>query len=280
MEKINNAPLKDYTTYKLKGNVKAIYFPKNIDELKEVIKSNKKYKIIGNGSNLIISSKYDGVLIKLKNFDKLIFDDNKVIVGAGYMLSNLNTKCMEEGLTGLEFTFGIPATIGGAIYQNAGAFGFNISELVSNVSALDESFNIVNLSNKDILFGYRDSIFKHKNYIILEVTLNLKKETSKTIKENMFKYINLRKEKQPLEYPSAGSTFKNPIGHSAGFLIEKSNLKGYSVNDAFVSDKHANFIINKGEASGDDIIKLIKVIKKKVKEDSNISLELEQEILE
>lgn len=280
MEKINNAPLKDYTTYKLKGNVKAIYFPKNIDELKEVIKSNKKYKIIGNGSNLIISSKYDGVLIKLKNFDKLIFDDNKVIVGAGYMLSNLNTKCMEECLTGLEFTFGIPATIGGAIYQNAGAFGFNISELVSNVSALDENFNIVNLSNKDILFGYRDSIFKHKNYIILEVTLNLKKETSKTIKENMLKYINLRKEKQPLEYPSAGSTFKNPIGHSAGFLIEKSNLKGYSVNDAFVSDKHANFIINKGEASGDDIIKLIKIIKKKVKEDSNISLELEQEILE
>lgn len=280
MEKINNAPLKDYTTYKLKGNVKAIYFPKNIDELKEVIKSNKKYKIIGNGSNLIISSKYDGVLIKLKNFDKLIFDDNKVIVGAGYMLSNLNTKCMEKGLTGLEFTSGIPATIGGAIYQNAGAFGFNISELVSNVSALDENFNIVNLSNKDILFGYRDSIFKHKNYIILEVTLNLKKETSKTIKENMLKYINLRKEKQPLEYPSAGSTFKNPIGHSAGFLIEKSNLKGYSVNDAFVSDKHANFIINKGEASGDDIIKLIKIIKKKVKEDSNISLELEQEILE
>ena len=280
MEKINNAPLKDYTTYKLKGNVKAIYFPKNIDELKEVIKSNKKYKIIGNGSNLIIKSKYDGVLIKLKNFDKLIFDDTKVVVGAGYMLSNLNTKCMEEGLTGLEFTFGIPATIGGAIYQNVGAFGSNMSELVSHVLALDEYFNIVNLSNKDILFGYRDSIFKHKNYIILEVTLNLKKETSKIVRENMLKYISLRKEKQPLEYPSAGSTFKNPIDISAGALIEKSGLKGYNVGGAFVSNKHANFIINKGNASGEDIINLVEIIQKKVNENSGILLELEQEIIE
>lgn len=280
MEKINNAPLKDYTTYKLKGNVKAIYFPKNIDELKEVIKSNKKYKIIGNGSNLIIKSKYDGVLIKLKNFDKLIFDDTKVVVGAGYMLSNLNTKCMEEGLTGLEFTFGIPATIGGAIYQNVGAFGSNMSELVSHVLALDEYFNIVNLSNKDILFGYRDSIFKHKNYIILEVTLNLKKETSKIVRENMLKYISLRKEKQPLEYPSAGSTFKNPIDISAGALIEKSGLKGYNVGGAFVSNKHANFIINKGNASGEDIISLVEIIQKKVNENSGILLELEQEIIE
>ena len=280
MEKINNAPLKDYTTYKLKGNVKTIYFPKNIDELKEVIKSNKKYKIIGNGSNLIIKSKYDGVLIKLKNFDKLIFDDTKVVVGAGYMLSNLNTKCMEEGLTGLEFTFGIPATIGGAIYQNVGAFGSNMSELVSHVLALDEYFNIVNLSNKDILFGYRDSIFKHKNYIILEVTLNLKKETSKIVRENMLKYISLRKEKQPLEYPSAGSTFKNPIDISAGALIEKSGLKGYNVGGAFVSNKHANFIINKGNASGEDIINLVEIIQKKVNENSGILLELEQEIIE
>lgn len=280
MEKINNAPLKDYTTYKLKGNVKTIYFPKNIDELKEVIKSNKKYKIIGNGSNLIIKSKYDGVLIKLKNFDKLIFDDTKVVVGAGYMLSNLNTKCMEEGLTGLEFTFGIPATIGGAIYQNVGAFGSNMSELVSHVLALDEYFNIVNLSNKDILFGYRDSIFKHKNYIILEVTLNLKKETSKIVRENMLKYISLRKEKQPLEYPSAGSTFKNPIDISAGALIEKSGLKGYNVGGAFVSNKHANFIINKGNASGEDIISLVEIIQKKVNENSGILLELEQEIIE
>ena len=187
---------------------------------------------------------------------------------------------MEEGLTGLEFTFGIPATIGGAIYQNVGAFGSNMSELVSHVLALDEYFNIVNLSNKDILFGYRDSIFKHKNYIILEVTLNLKKETSKIVRENMLKYISLRKEKQPLEYPSAGSTFKNPIDISAGALIEKSGLKGYNVGGAFVSNKHANFIINKGNASGEDIISLVEIIQKKVNENSGILLELEQEIIE
>lgn len=284
MREISKPKISKYTTYKLAGEIEKIYFPENILELKELLKKlkkeNKPYKILGNGSNLIISSKYDGVLIKLQKFDKLNIEENTVIVGAGYMLSKLAYVCAQNGLQGLEFAFGIPATVGGAVYQNAGAYGKQMDKVIKEVKALDEDGKIITLTPKDLGFGYRQSIFKKRNMICLEVTFKLEKGDINQIKEKINEYTLTRKNKQPLEYPSAGSVFRNPEGKSAGQLIEKAGLKGYRVGDAIVSKKHANFILNVGNASSDDVIKLIKIIQDKVKEETGILLELEQEILE
>ena len=281
MKKISNALIKDYTTYKLAGVVKAIYFPDDISELKELLKNLQgKYKVIGNGSNLIISSKYDGVLIKLEKFDKLSIDGTMVRAGCGYNLSKLSSECMKRGLSGLEFAFGIPATIGGAVCQNAGAYGKQMASVVQGVNVLDENYNILYLSLDDLKFGYRDSVFKHRKLICLEVFLKLKEGNILDIKEKMVSNSLLRREKQPLEYPSAGSVFRNPPLMSAGKLIEDAGLKGTKVGDAMVSLKHANFIVNLGKAKGEDVIELINLIKKTVYEKTGVLLECEQEIIE
>ena len=281
MKKISNALIKDYTTYKLAGVVKAIYFPDDISELKELLKNLQgKYKVIGNGSNLIISSKYDGVLIKLEKFDKLSIDGTMVRAGCGYNLSKLSSECMKRGLSGLEFAFGIPATIGGAVCQNAGAYGKQMASVIQGVNVLDENYNILYLSLGDLKFGYRDSIFKHRKLICLEVFLKLKEGNILDIKEKMVSNSLLRREKQPLEYPSAGSVFRNPPLMSAGKLIEDAGLKGTKVGDAMVSLKHANFIVNLGKAKGEDVIELINLIKKTVYEKTGVLLECEQEIIE
>lgn len=281
MKKISNALIKDYTTYKLAGVVKAIYFPDDILELKVLLKNLQgKYKVIGNGSNLIISSKYDGVLIKLEKFDKLSIDGTMVRAGCGYNLSKLSSECMKRGLSGLEFAFGIPATIGGAVCQNAGAYGKQMASVVQGVNVLDENYNILYLSLDDLKFGYRDSVFKHRKLICLEVFLKLKEGNILDIKEKMVSNNKLRREKQPLEYPSAGSVFRNPPLMSAGKLIEDAGLKGTKVGDAMVSLKHANFIVNLGKAKGEDVIELINLIKKTVYEKTGVLLECEQEIIE
>lgn len=281
MKKISNALIKDYTTYKLASVVKAIYFPDDISELKVLLKNLKgKYKVIGNGSNLIISSKYDGVLIKLEKFDKLSIDGTMVRAGCGYNLSKLSSECMKRGLSGLEFAFGIPATIGGAVCQNAGAYGKQMASVVQGVNVLDENYNILYLSLDDLKFGYRDSIFKYRKLICLEVFLKLKEGNILDIKEKMVSNSLLRREKQPLEYPSAGSVFRNPPLMSAGKLIEDAGLKGTKVGDAMVSLKHANFIVNLGKAKGEDVIELINLIKKTVYEKTGVLLECEQEIIE
>ncbi len=281
MKKISNALIKDYTTYKLAGVVKAIYFPDDISELEELLKNLQgKYKVIGNGSNLIISSKYDGVLIKLEKFDKLSIDGTMVRAGCGYNLSKLSSECMKRGLSGLEFAFGIPATIGGAVCQNAGAYGKQMASVVQGVNVLDENYNILYLSLDDLKLGYRDSIFKHRKLICLEVFLKLKEGNILDIKEKMVSNSLLRREKQPLEYPSAGSVFRNPPLMSAGKLIEDAGLKGTKVGDAMVSLKHANFIVNLGKAKGEDVIELINLIKKTVYEKTGVLLECEQEIIE
>ena len=281
MKKISNALIKDYTTYKLAGVVKAIYFPDDISELEELLKNLQgKYKVIGNGSNLIISSKYDGVLIKLEKFDKLSIDGTMVRAGCGYNLSKLSSECMKRGLSGLEFAFGIPATIGGAVCQNAGAYGKQMASVVQGVNVLDENYNILYLSLDDLKLVYRDSIFKHRKLICLEVFLKLKEGNILDIKEKMVSNSLLRREKQPLEYPSAGSVFRNPPLMSAGKLIEDAGLKGTKVGDAMVSLKHANFIVNLGKAKGEDVIELINLIKKTVYEKTGVLLECEQEIIE
>lgn len=279
MKKISDGLIKDYTTYKLSGKMSDIYIPEDVLELKELLTKHKKYKILGNGSNLIINESYDGIFIKLSSFNDVSFNGKIVKVGSDYNLSKLSRECARKGLSGLEFACGIPGTIGGAIYMNAGAYGRNISDVLKSVTILDDELNVRTLDNKDLDFDYRNSIFKRKKFIILDATIILKKKDSSIILDEISDIMESRRSKQPLEYPSAGSVFRNPPGFSAGRLVQKAELQGAYVGDAEVSMKHANFIINKGNASADDIVSLIEMVKRKVKEKFNVDLELEQEIV-
>ncbi|MBR2840515.1 MAG: UDP-N-acetylmuramate dehydrogenase [Bacilli bacterium] len=275
--KIDKVSIKDYTTYKLTGKMK-LFVPKDISELKEILKKDR-CKIIGNGSNLIIDKSYDKTLVKLQHFDDINICGNIVDVGSGYSLSKLSRKCADNALSGLEFACGIPGTVGGAIYMNAGAYGHEIFDVLNSITVLDEKLQIIEICKKDLKSSYRNSLLKDNNYICLKAQFKLDSKKSEIIKRDIINIMEDRRKKQPLEYPSAGSVFKNPKGYSAGRLIEKSGLKGLSVNDASISEKHANFIINKGNASSDDVIKLINIIKDKIKKEYGIDLELEQEIL-
>lgn len=283
---IENADLREYTTYKAGGKALAIVIPDDLNGLITLIKflreKKVKYKILGNGSNLIFSDKgYNGILIKLDNFNKLEFNDNYVTVGAGYSLTKLSLRTARRGYTGLEFASGIPGTVGGAIFMNAGAYKMDMGYITTTVKVLDPNLEVKILTNQDLEFHYRSSFLqKVKNYICIEATLLLRKGDTETIMEVINDRKKRRIESQPLEYPSAGSVFRNPEGDYAGRLIEEIGYKGYSIGDAMVSLKHANFIINKGNASGDDIKKLIKEIKAKVKEKYNIDLKVEQEFVE
>ena len=281
---IEDALIADYTTYKLAGKIRNIVIPENEEKLINLLsylkENNEKYMVIGNGSNLIFTCDYDGVVIKLDNFNKVDIKKGIVTVGAGYNLIKLAMKTAREGLSGLEFATGIPATIGGAIYMNAGAYLHEMSEVVKEVKIIDDNLEVKTLSKEEMKFAYRKSILKEKKYICLSATLELTKGN----KEKMLKTIRSRKEKrqktQPLEYPSAGSVFQNPEGDFAGRLIEEAGLKGKKVNDAEVSKKHANFIINKGNANGEDVKYLMLFVKQKVWEKFGVELVSEQEFIE
>ena len=278
MKTVNNALIRDITSYKLRGKVKKLLFPSNIEELRDLLKNTLKYKIVGFGTNLIISENYDGVIIKHSDLNEVSFDENIVRVGCGYSLSKLSMECAKRGLSGLEFACGIPGSIGGAVYMNAGAYGKSISDVLTRVWVLDGSL-IKELNVSELDFDYRDSIFKKKNYVVLEAEFILNYKNSDLILNEIKGIMAMRSEKQPLDLPSAGSVFRNPEGYSAGRLVEKAGLKGMMVGDAEVSMKHANFIVNKGEASAEDVIELISEIKKIIKDKYDVLLETEQEIV-
>ena len=276
-----------HTTYKVGGKAKVMAYPKNVDllvKLLKYLKSNKiKHKILGLGSNVLFSDdEYNGVIIRLSELDHIeFFGRNKIRVGAGYSLMKLSLQAAKKGLAGLEFASGIPGTVGGAVYMNAGAYKSDMGYVVTEVKVLTPEFKIITLENKEMDFHYRTSFLqKHKDYICLEVVIKLEKGDKNALDEVIKERRQRRLESQPLEYPSAGSVFRNPEGDYAGRLIEEIGYKGYSIGDAMVSLKHANFIINKGNASGDDIKKLINEIKGKVKEKYNIDLKVEQEFVE
>ena len=285
LEIIENVSLKKYTTFKLNEVASLIVFPENISALIYLIKylkENKiRFKIIGNGSNLIFTSNYDGVLIKLDYFNDLKIDDTIVTVGSGYSLIKLATKVSKMGLTGLEFATGIPGTVGGAIFMNAGAYKSDMGYVVSEIKVLTPNFEVKTLFNKDLDFHYRTSFLqKNPDYICLEAKIVLKHGVKKLIEEIIEERKQRRIMTQPLDYPSAGSVFRNPDGDYAGRLIEEIGYKNKHVNDAYVSEKHANFIINKGNASGKDIQKLIEEIQSEIKRKYNIELKVEQEFVE
>ena len=283
---IENAVMKNYTTYKVGGKVICIVIPNDEEALitlLEYIKENNiKYKILGNGSNVIFNDKgFDGVIIKLDNFNNLKILGNKVIVGAGYMLNKLALRVSRLGFTGMEFATGIPGTVGGAVYMNAGAYKTDMGYIVTSVKVLTPNLEIKTMYNKDLDFHYRTSFFqKNKDYICLEATISLIKGNEEEIMELINSRKQRRIETQPLEYPSAGSVFRNPEGDFAGRLIEEIGYKGKSNGGAKVSEKHANFIINSGNATGEEIKELIIEIQNKVKEKYGIDLKIEQEFVE
>lgn len=278
--------LKDYTTYRVGGKALGLIAPKTVEELKNILKKLKehkiKYKILGNGSNLIFNSRgYDGVIISLNEFQSLEMIGRYITVGAGYPLMRLAVKASLSGLSGLEFATGIPGTVGGAVYMNAGAYRSDMGYVVTSVKVLTPDGSIMELSNPELEFHYRTSFFQtHPGYICLEAKLTLQYGDKDAIMEVIQDRKKRRIETQPLDYPSAGSVFRNPPGDSAGRIIESLGLKGMRIGDALVSDKHANFIINVGNATGEDIKKLILEIQKIVKEKTGIELKIEQEFVE
>ena len=285
-EVLLDVDLSKYTTYKINATGRVLVKPSNLDNLKTLIeyikKNNVKYKILGNGSNLIFTEPiYDGVLIKLDCFDFLDIKDNVVSVGAGYNLMKLSLKVSMMGLSGLEFSTGIPGSVGGSVYMNAGAYNSSISDVLESAEILTPDLDVVVYNNKDFNFDYRHSCLQSTpGYICLSAKFKL----SFGDKDEIMDLVNSRRERrfasQPLEYPSAGSVFRNPVGDYAGRLIEDIGFKGKIVGGAQVSSKHANFIINIGGATGKDIKKLIFDIKDEVKKKYNVDLRVEQEFVE
>ncbi len=279
-----NILLRDYTTFRIGGKAKYFFGAKTKKDIISAIKTSKKFKlpffIFGEGSNLLVSDEgFNGLVIKIQN-TKYKIRDAKIIAGAGAMLGELVEASVKAGLPGLEWAAGIPGTVGGAIWGNAGACGKSMKDVIQRVEVFDVKTEKVKiLKNKDCELGYRDSVFKRKkNLIVLSAVFQLKREEKK-IKDDVEKNLEDRKKRQPLNFPSAGSVFKNPEGFFAGELIEKCGLKGKKIGNAKISEKHANFIINLGKAKAKDVKKLINLAKKKVKNKFGITLEEEIVIL-
>lgn len=247
--------------------------------LKFIRKNGLPYFILGKGTNLLVAdSGYDGVVLSLlKSENKLdMINETTISCTAGLPLAKVCVFAMKNNLSGLEFAWGIPGSCGGALYMNAGAYGEDISNIIVDANHIDEAGNIQNLSAKDMQLSYRKSYYSDKNFIILSMKFKLKPSSENEIKRKMFENLKKRKSKQPLEFPNAGSIFKRPGGgYYAGALIEGCNLKGFSVGGAMVSPKHAGFIVNTGDATADDIAKLIKYIKSSVRNNSGVELECE-----
>lgn len=277
--------MKKHTTFKVGGPAKIFLVPNSTEELREVLlycRNNKlEYFILGNGSNLLVSDNgFDGVIIQIfKNLNDIRREGNSFRVMAGALLASISAKACEAGLTGFEFASGIPGTIGGAVIMNAGAYGGEISQVVAEVTVLTEDLQVKVLKKDSLKFGYRKSSVADMNAIVLEVLVELREGNQEQIKALMDDLRKKRQEKQPLEFPSAGSTFKRPEGNFAGKLIMDAGFRGYSVGGAQVSEKHCGFVVNKGNASSADVIELTNRIKKKVYEKDKIPLELEIKLL-
>ena len=276
-----NEELKKYTTFKVGGPCKALVIIKTEDLLIKVIsllkESKEDFFVIGNGSNLLISDEgFDGYVLKLEgDFLDIKSKGEEIVAGAGAILSKVCIYAKEKGLSGLEFAYGIPGTVGGAIVMNAGAYDGEMYFVVSSVKMLDEKGIIKTFTNPEMEFSYRNSILKRKEFVVLNVTYKLTKKDENEILGKMNDFLERRRSKQPLNFPSAGSTFKRPKDNFAGKLIMEAGLKGKRVGGACVSEKHAGFIVNDEGASAKDISDLMKVVIKEVKEKFDIELEPE-----
>ena len=281
-----NEPMAKHTSFKIGGNAECFVVVNSEIELIQIIKylteNNIDFFVMGNGSNLLVSDNgIKGVVLKLgEDFKKVECAGEYITVGASCGINTLAQSALANSLAGFEWAFGIHVTVGGAVFMNAGAYGGTIADVVQKTIYLDENFNICTLDKDSHDFGYRKSAFKSGKIkgIILKTIIKLREGKKEEIWANMQKYIGARIDKQPLNMPSAGSVFKRPDGHYVGKMLEELGLKGFCIGGAQVSEKHAGFIVNTGNATSKDVRELISYIKNKVKERYNV--ELETEILE
>lgn len=281
-----NAPMSQYTSFRTGGNADVLITPHTPGALREILyvcaDKGIKCTVIGNGSNLLVSdSGIRGAVIRTASglCDMHIEDDGVIFCEAGVPLSKLCLFALENSLTGLEFAYGIPGTAGGAAYMNAGAYGGEMKDVLLRCSHITPSFENASLENEEMCLGYRTSIYASNGCTITDMRIALSRADKNDIRAKMDELLLRRKEKQPLEYPSAGSTFKRPQGNYAGALIEQCGLKGFAVGGAQVSEKHAGFVINRGGATTQDIVNLMEHIKKTVLGQTGVLLEPEVKII-
>ena len=274
-------PMSKHTTFRIGGPAQLFVTPQTTEELGQVVLSCNAYKIpffmLGHGSNLLVSDDgMQGVVIQLyRNFSDFSIEGTMVRAQAGVMLHMLGNAVRDAGLTGFEFAAGIPGTLGGAIMMNAGAYGGEMKDIVAKVQLMDANGNLLEKTGEEMEFGYRHSIVEEKGYIVLGATLALQQGDKEAVAAKMEELATARKTKQPLEFPSAGSTFKRPEGYFAGKLIMDAGLQGYSVGGAQVSEKHCGFVINKGGATAADVMQLIQDIRQTVYDKFQVQLEPE-----
>lgn len=274
-------PMKKHTTFRTGGP--ALYFvtPSCEKEIASVVnlcrREKMPYYILGNGSNLLVSDKgYDGVIISMtKGFSQIEVRDQVITAGSGALLSRIARTALEESLTGLEFAAGIPGTLGGAVVMNAGAYGGEMKQVLQSVSVLTKDGQVKEIPAEELELGYRKSCIQREEYIVLSAEILLKQGEKSEIQAQMEDFAARRREKQPLEYPSGGSTFKRPEGYFAGKLIEDAGLKGFTVGGAQVSEKHSGFVINRNGATSADVYELCRQVQARVKEKFGVDLEME-----
>ena len=274
-------PMAAHTTFRIGGPADYFVMPETVEELANVLKLCREekvpYFILGNGSNLLVGDKgFSGVVIQLyKNFDGLSVEGTRVTAKSGAMLIRVAKEAAKAGLTGLEFASGIPGTIGGAMVMNAGAYGGEMKDVVTSVTVLTQNGDIKTLSGEEMNFRYRGSVVEEEGYIVLEAVMELAEGKLEEIQARIEELSVQRRTKQPIEYPSAGSTFKRPEGYFAGKLIQDANLRGYQVGGAQVSEKHCGFVINAGGATAADVMQLMQDVSDRVKEQFGVTLEPE-----
>lgn len=278
--------IKNHSSMKTGGVVKCTYFPETETELCEIInalkKEKRKYIVLGNMSNVLLpDEEMEAVLVvttEMKNVIKI--SETSVYAEAGVSFTKLALDVSKSGLSGLEFAYGIPGTVGGAVYMNAGAYGGETKDVIKSVRALDENGNVVAFTGEECAFDYRKSAFQNDKYVILGAEFELVKKDADECVKYAKELMQKRVDKQPLEYPSCGSTFKRPEGYFAGALIEEAGLKGCSVGGAKVSEKHAGFVVNFDNATTEDVLSLMRKVRETVKEKNGVTLEAEIKLLD
>lgn len=274
-------PMRLHTSFRTGGEAAAFIQVETVEQLRKALsylrKTESDFFILGNGTNLLVSDRgYDGVIIQIGSaMSKIHVEGERIFVQAGALLSQTAKAAMEAGLTGMEFASGIPGSVGGGIVMNAGAYDGEMKQIVENVTVLNEEGELMELDCDTMEFGYRTSVIKNRPFVVVEAALHLMPGDQEEIRSRMEEFARRRREKQPLEYASAGSTFKRPEGYFAGKLIMDSGLRGYRIGGAQVSEKHCGFLINRGNATSEDISELMAEVQERVKEKFGVKLEPE-----
>lgn len=278
---LKDEPMRKHTTFRIGGPADYFVTPESKEEIREIIalckKENVPYYIVGNGSNLLVGDKgYRGVILQIfKKMNQIQVEEEKITAQAGALLSKVAAAAYEASLTGFEFAAGIPGTLGGAVRMNAGAYGGEMKQVLISAHVLTTEGELLTIPVEDLGLAYRTSVVEQKDYVVLGAQIGLKKGEQKEIREQMDDLRNKRVSKQPLEYGSAGSTFKRPEGYFAGKLIQDAGLCGFRIGDAQVSEKHCGFVINRGNATAAEVMELMKQVEERVQKDAGVSLEPE-----